>query len=246
MKKIIILLIMISLTASCLGLGKIKIKDDEFNDSQVVSLSFKHASMEKIGHIFKRNISVYAHYVRNIKKNKSAPSSIKVSFNVDNNVSNLVKRSEVKVGTKKYRVRVIEVSNQIQQQTNFTGNTTYSNNSSNKGVDAKTTISGQTSTWKAINGRIKLSKNIEKAILECDKFYIRFYLGSDSLTLKIYGEELKKIKEFLEVGSLQSVHFNSKSNGYKNDRKDNTDIKVNKKIKNLKKNDHIEDGDYDE
>jgi hypothetical protein len=178
MKKIISAVALVSLLAGCSSF-KVVVNDDPFKQSTVVTTDMWHKVIDS------RMDNRRVLYTKEIKNGRVLDPTVSFEFFCiissfyGYNGEDLKTDAVILCDNKNFNVKLFNVKNNKQ-------NNIYVNNYSAGTYQSSTLLAD-----------MKLTADVQKAILNCELYQIRFYAGNSPITLRATGSQLDAVKKFL-------------------------------------------------
>ncbi len=200
MKKIIVFLTLITIIAGC-STGTISIKRDSFKNSSLVTLKLNHSPSEF------NSARAEAEYIREFSENKITPTIISFRFITNSLAKDIEEKAFIRAGGKTFEVKLTQRSSgthtDVSSTTTVNGNSgsssfvDYTGNLHNNNSEYHSETEVSTNSYKAYEGKIYLTEEIEKTILKSKRILYRVYFGTEPATYDLWEGDITKIKEFL-------------------------------------------------
>jgi hypothetical protein len=168
------------------------VKDDPFKGSTVVSADMWHTVTDS------RLDNQRMLYEKEIKNGKvSIPTVSFQFFGIVNaflgyNGEDIGKEVYILCDKNSYKVKINDYRKLVQENVRGQGST----NASGQYSASVKTIHTSTMT-----GKISLMPDVQNAILNCNEYMMRFYVGDNPLTLKATSAQLKALKKFIATNT---------------------------------------------
>ncbi|MFH0974858.1 MAG: hypothetical protein V1874_03650 [Spirochaetota bacterium] len=194
MKRFVFLLICFSFIFGCTT-GEIQVKKDSFKNSIVITMDMDHdATIDGGG--FSKGVTTYGgKYFREIKDGKSTPTNVFFSIIASVNVNDLKNEAFIKVDNKVTELKLNDPSSKMQTEVEHESKTEKNFMTGKDEVK----VESSTRESKLLTGKIMLTSDLEKAIINSKSLEYRLYAMTDAITMKVSDSELIKIKEFLNT-----------------------------------------------
>jgi len=200
LKKILTFAVVSSLFFSfigCLGYGQIKITNDSFTNSKIITLLLANNSQEKMYHFFRTRCDTK--FIRKISIDNEE-NYVKLTLRVSEKFEDLKPKAFFKIDNTKIPATVSNIKSELKTTTSTRSKTKYDFKPStiDSSIDGTATTESRTttSTSKILHGKIIISPEIKDAILNGSTFTIRIYSGLNPLTFVINKKNLSKLKTF--------------------------------------------------
>lgn len=203
-KKILVSSLLLISFVGCNTFGTVKITKDSFKDTHVVNLKLRLKSTEPmLGAPFDSALTKYfaeMDFTREIGKEKIVPTAVRFKI-LASPQNNLIERSGfLKIGDKSIPLAFGNVSAQVITEVTTTSTTSNASSNSNSSFGSgKLNTKVDTDVRKELTGTFLLKKEDEDAILKANDFIVRFYSGSEPITIPVTEEDLEKFKEYLKA-----------------------------------------------
>ncbi len=187
MKRFFLCSVMFVFVVGCRSFDVV-VKDDPFKGSTVVTADMWHEVVE--GNIDNRRVL----YEKEIKNGKVLEPTATFNFFLllipiyGTLCEPLGKDAYILCDNKSFKVNINDNKRAQQSGIAGSGNTNASGNYNASVSSYHTCI---------LSGKITLKPDAQKAILECKTYMLRFYMGSNIVTLKATNAQLTAVKKFL-------------------------------------------------
>ncbi|MGJ4746126.1 hypothetical protein ACQV5M_07190 [Leptospira sp. SA-E8] len=201
-KKILASSLLLISFVGCNTFGTVKITKDSFKDAHIVNLKLRLKSTEPVlGAPFDSALTKYfaeMDFTREIGKEKIVPTAVRFKI-LASPQNTLIERSGfLKIGEKSTPLAFGNVSAQVVTEVTTTTTNTPSNSNTSFG-SGKLNTKVDTNVRKELTGTFLLKKEDEEAILKANDFVVRFYSGSEPITIPVTEDDLAKFKEYLNA-----------------------------------------------
>lgn len=195
MKRFLVGLCMVSLVVGCRTFNVV-VKDDAFKGSTVITADMWHTVTD--ARIDNRRVL----YQKEIIKGKVTNPIVSFEFGafiypiIGYQGAPLGNEVYILCDSKNFMVKLLD-NNKVTQTSVGSSQTTN--------AMGQTSTQVNTTNMCTLTGKIVLTPDIQKAILACQSYQIRFTTGNDNLTLKATPAQLEALKKFLNTNSAEIV-----------------------------------------
>ena len=187
---------------SCSSYGKIQVRHDEFKNTSLVSLKLKHESEESIAPLRFYHYPAEVEYIRETGPEKNVPLKLVVLIRAAKDASPLEPAGFLKTDQNNFEIVLNATGNELRTET-MTQTTKYHNPDASgfvdytkpDAVDSKTTVN----QWRELTATLALTTDQEQSVLATSVLLLRLYSGTQPLTFRVTGEDLRKIQSMIRL-----------------------------------------------
>lgn len=183
-KRFLLILVCLIVISGCSisDLGKIKIVDDEIDNSKIVMLRVIYKSSDK----GMANYRALITYSKKIKENEPVITAVNFKINTNGKEIILAPKSYLVTDEQKYELTLTDISSKTESYTE----------TDSSFLDDRVDV--RTYTVYIMEGNINLSLDITGQIRTSTKLIYRLYLGTRPLTFEISKKDLDLLKTFID------------------------------------------------
>jgi len=195
-KKMIVIGIVAMLGSACSSIGKIQMRTDDMTGAKVFTLDLEHTSKERMPGLLAPRYDCIAKYVRDINPKKGEITEVTLVTKACSTCDDLTDNAVLKINDKTYEIKFGEKNTEVKSQTDTTK---HYHKRSDGYVDYSrpTGSTSETQTWKELRGKIVITPELKKAMIESSAITYRVYSGTNPVTYVLESDDISKVKKFL-------------------------------------------------